>query len=188
MNQDLVLDVALPLTLFLMMLSMGSTLRPADFAMLLRRPATVAVGLSSQLLLLPLLTLGLLGLMRLSALPMSMEIYAGFVILALSPGGSTSNVFSYLAAGNVALSISLTAVVSLIAPLSLPPGGELDSRRRDARHGGLHAADSRHGAQAAGDHAAPGDPRYVPARFRAGLLRTAGAAGSHACRFSCCCW
>jgi BASS family bile acid:Na+ symporter len=94
---------------------MGTTLRPADFVLLLRRPAPVAVGLSSQLLLLPAL-----ALLILQPLPMSSEIYAGFIILALSPGGTTSNVFSYLAAGNVALSITLTALVSLIAPFSLP--------------------------------------------------------------------
>jgi BASS family bile acid:Na+ symporter len=115
LNQDLVLSLALPVTLFLMMFSMGTTLRAADFIFLLRRPAAVAVGLSSQLLLLPAL-----ALLVLQPLPMSAEIYAGFVILALSPGGTTSNVFSYLAAGNVALSITLTALVSLIAPFSLP--------------------------------------------------------------------
>jgi len=110
-----VLSLALPVTLFLMMFSMGTTLRPVDFTFLLRRPGAVAVGLSSQLLLLPCIALLVLGV-----LPMSAEIYAGFVILALSPGGTTSNVFSYLAAGNVALSITLTALVSLIAPFSLP--------------------------------------------------------------------
>ena len=125
MNQDFVLDLALPLTLFLMMLSMGSTLRPRDFALLARRPAVVATGISSQLLLLPLLALLLLALLRLSPLPMSPEIYAGFVILALSPGGTTSNVFSYLAGGNVALSITLTALVSLVAPFSLPLAANL---------------------------------------------------------------
>ncbi|MFT7288894.1 MAG: BASS family bile acid:Na+ symporter [Halieaceae bacterium] len=115
MNQDLLLSLALPLTLFLMMFSMGTTLRAVDFQRLLQSPLPVAVGLCSQLLLLPLL-----AVLVLSPIPMSPEIYAGFVILALSPGGTTSNVFSYMAGGNVALSITLTAVVSLIAPLSLP--------------------------------------------------------------------
>ena len=120
MNQDFVLALALPVTLFLMMFSMGSTLRPQDFLLILKRPASVGVGLSSQLLLLPLL-----ALLILTALPMSPEIFAGFVILALSPGGTTSNVFSYLAGGNVALSITLTALVSLIAPFSLPLASNL---------------------------------------------------------------
>jgi BASS family bile acid:Na+ symporter len=115
LNQDLVLGLALPLTLFLIMFSMGTTLVAADFQRLATRPLPVLVGLSSQLLLLPVLALALLA-----PLPMSAEIYAGFVILALSPGGTTSNVFSYLAGGNVALSITLTAVVSLLAPFTLP--------------------------------------------------------------------
>jgi BASS family bile acid:Na+ symporter len=115
MNQDLVLALALPLTLFLMMFAMGTTLRPADFTALAARPGKVVAGLGAQLLLLPVLALVLLG-----GLPMSNEIYVGFVILALSPGGTTSNLFSYLADGNVALSIALTALVSVIAPFSIP--------------------------------------------------------------------
>ncbi len=115
MNQDFVLSLALPVTLFLMMFSMGTTLRGGDFTALLRHPAAVGVGLCSQLLLLPLLALLILGQMQLPT-----EIFVGFVILALSPGGTTSNLFSYLADGNVALSIALTAIVSLIAPFSLP--------------------------------------------------------------------
>jgi len=114
-NQDLVLAFALPVTLFLMMFSMGTTLRLADFGALVERPGCVVVGLGSQLLLLPLL-----ALLLLAGLPMTSEIYVGFVILALSPGGTTSNLFSYLADGNVALSIALTAVVSVIAPFSIP--------------------------------------------------------------------
>jgi BASS family bile acid:Na+ symporter len=51
---------------------------------------------------------------------MTSEIYVGFVILALSPGGTTSNLFAYLADGNVALSIALTAIVSVIAPFTIP--------------------------------------------------------------------
>ena len=98
-----------------MMFSMGTTLRRKDFALLLTRPTTVLVGLASQLLLLPLI-----ALLLLSPLELPVAIYAGFVILALSPGGTTSNVFSYMAQGNVALSITLTACVSLIAPFTLP--------------------------------------------------------------------
>lgn len=115
MSQDVVLSLALPLTLFLMMFSMGTTLRRVDFAALLSRPLPVIIGLSSQLLLLPFI-----AWLVLRQLPMSPEIYAGFIILALSPGGTTSNVFSYLAKGCVALSVTLTATVSLIAPFSLP--------------------------------------------------------------------
>ena len=115
MNQDFVLSLALPVTLFTMMFSMGTTLEFADFRALALRPGKVLAGLSAQLLLLPLMALLILG-----AMPLSNEIYVGFVILALSPGGTTSNLFSYLAQGNVALSIALTAIVSVIAPFSLP--------------------------------------------------------------------
>ncbi|MEO1079552.1 MAG: bile acid:sodium symporter [Pseudomonadota bacterium] len=115
MNQDFVLALALPLTLFLMMFSMGTTLRASDFRTLLRHPSAVWIGLCSQLLLLPAL-----AILILSQLQVPVELFVGFMILALSPGGTTSNLFSYLADGNVALSIALTAIVSLIAPFSLP--------------------------------------------------------------------
>jgi len=125
MNQDLVLSLALSVSLLLMMFAMGTTLRPADFAELIARPGKVFVGLSAQLLLLPLLAWLLLRGTPVLSSAMTPEIYAGFMILALSPGGTTSNLFSYLAEGNVALSIALTAVVSIIAPFSLPLAANL---------------------------------------------------------------
>lgn len=115
MNQDPILAIALPVTLFVMMLGMGANLSPGDFRLLLSRPAAVLCGIASQMLLLPLL-----GFLLLSALALPAEITVGFMILALSPGGTTSNIFAYLAGGNLALSIALTAVVSLVTPLSLP--------------------------------------------------------------------
>lgn len=115
MNQDVVLDLALPVTLFLMMLGVGANLTLADFRLLLRHPATVFTGLLSQMVLLPLLAWGLLA-----ALDLPAAIFAGFMILALSPGGTTSNLFSHLAGGNLALSVVLTGAVSLLAPLTLP--------------------------------------------------------------------
>lgn len=115
MNQDPILAIALPLTLFVMMLGMGANLSPGDFRLLLSRPAAVFCGIASQMLMLPLLAFLLLSVLGLPA-----EITVGFMILALSPGGTTSNIFSYLAGGNLALSIALTALVSLVTPLSLP--------------------------------------------------------------------
>jgi len=124
-NQDAVLAIALPLTLFVMMFSMGANLSPGDFRTLWARPSSVFCGLASQMLVLPVLAYLMLSLLSLPA-----EIAVGFMILALSPGGTTSNVFSYMVGGNLALSIALTAIVSLITPFSLPlvAGWIIDSR------------------------------------------------------------
>jgi BASS family bile acid:Na+ symporter len=115
LNQDPILALALPVTLFCIMFGMGAGLTLEDFRRLLRTPAAVFAGIASQMLLLPLLALLTVSLFRLPP-----EIVVGFMILAFSPGGTTSNLFSYLAKGNLALSITLTAIVSLITPLSLP--------------------------------------------------------------------
>lgn len=115
MNQDLVLTVALPVTLFCIMFGMGARLTPLDFRRLRQTPGAIAAGVISQMLLLPALALLTVSLFQLPP-----EIVVGFMILAFSPGGTVSNLFSCLARGNVALSISLTALVSLITPVSLP--------------------------------------------------------------------
>jgi BASS family bile acid:Na+ symporter len=133
MNQEFVLGIALPVTLFLIMFSMGTDLKPANFLLLLRSPRSVMIGLLAQMVLLPCLALALLYPLRLP-----LELYAGFVILALSPGGTTSNLFSYLAKGNLALSITLTAVVSLLTPVTLPLLAEQILASRFAPVGGLH--------------------------------------------------
>ena len=115
MNQDLVLAIALPVTLFCIMFGMGANLVPADFRRVIEKPVAMLSGMLSQMILLPLLALVLLYPMGLSP-----EIFVGFMILALSPGGTTSNMFSYLAGGYLALSISLTAVVSVVTPFTIP--------------------------------------------------------------------
>jgi BASS family bile acid:Na+ symporter len=81
----------------------------------LQNPKPVLTGITAQMVLLPLLAWALLSPLGLPA-----EIFVGFMILALSPGGTTSNLFSWFAGGNLPLSISLTAVVSLITPLTIP--------------------------------------------------------------------
>lgn len=115
MNSDIVLAIALPVTLFCIMFSMGASLTPANFKMVFKAPGAVFSGTVSQMLLLPVLAFVLLYPFKLPA-----EIFIGFMILALSPGGTTSNMFSYLAGGNLALSVSLTAIVSVITPFSIP--------------------------------------------------------------------
>jgi len=115
MNQDMVLAIALPVTLFFIMLGMGANLTITNFKTLIETPKVVLTGLVSQMVLLPILAYLLLLTFNLPV-----EIFAGFIILALSPGGTTSNLFSYLAQGNLALSISLTAIVSILTPFTIP--------------------------------------------------------------------
>ena len=115
MNPDPILSIALPVTLFCIMFGMGTALTPEHFRLLLRQPRAIAVGMLSQMLLLPLLAWGLLALFELPP-----ELFVGFMILALAPGGTTSNAFSYQAGGNLALSVALTAIVSLLVPLTIP--------------------------------------------------------------------
>lgn len=115
MNQDVILAIALPVTLFCIMFSMGSQLTPRHFLSLLDSPKAVAIGAISQMILLPLLAWQLLQGFDLPA-----EIFAGFIILALAPGGTTSNLFAWMAQGNLALSIALTAIISLVTPFTIP--------------------------------------------------------------------
>jgi BASS family bile acid:Na+ symporter len=115
MNQDPILAIALPITLFCIMFGMGTALTLDNFRLLLRQPRPILIGMLSQMLLLPLLAWLLLSLFDLPP-----ELFVGFMILALAPGGTTSNAFTYLAGGNLALSIALTAIVSLLVPLSIP--------------------------------------------------------------------
>jgi BASS family bile acid:Na+ symporter len=108
-------SVALPAALALVMLGLGLSLTVADFARVGRQPKAVVVALALQVLALPALAFGLVWLFDLS------EILAvGMILLAASPGGTTANLFSHLFRGDVALNISLTAVNSLLAVVTLP--------------------------------------------------------------------
>ncbi len=109
------LGVALPLALFLIMLSMGMTLERGDFARVGTHRKAFLIGFSSQMLLPPLLALALVWLF---SLPPALAV--GLLVLSLCPSGTTSNLFSYLAGADVALSISLTAVASLLTPFTVP--------------------------------------------------------------------
>jgi bile acid:Na+ symporter, BASS family len=102
-------------TLALMMLALGMELRPEDFLRLAREPRAAIAGILGQLVLLPAVALAIAML-----LPLSPATSMGLVLLAACPGGATSNMFSRYARGDVALSISLTAVSSLAAPVSVP--------------------------------------------------------------------
>ena len=127
MQVDIFIKYGLPLALFVIMFGIGLSLRTADFRAVLRTPRALAVGLSAQLLLLPAIGFTLAVLMHLPP-----EIAVGLMIIALAPGGATSNVFTYLARGDVSLSISLTALVSLITPFTLRFVIDGDGARFDA--------------------------------------------------------
>ena len=104
-----------PICLALIMLGLGFGLSVKDFARILRVPKDFFVGFFSQLVILPIVALGVALILDLPA-----PIAVGLMIIAAAPGGVTSNVLTKFANGDVALSISLTAVISLISIVSVP--------------------------------------------------------------------
>ncbi|PZO41309.1 MAG: bile acid:sodium symporter [Shackletoniella antarctica] len=115
MESSFLTAVFLPLALFTVMLGMGLGLTLEDFTRVLLYPKAVVVGLLAQLVLLPIL-----GFILASIFSLSPELAVGVMILAACPGGPTSNLVTYLARGNVALSITLTAISSLITVFTIP--------------------------------------------------------------------
>lgn len=107
--------VALPLALAVVMFGLGLSLTTDDFARIARQPWAVVIALALQLLALPVLCFGLVLLFDLPPL-----LAVGMLLLAASPGGTTANLFSHLYRGDVALNISLTALNSVIAVVTLP--------------------------------------------------------------------
>jgi bile acid:Na+ symporter, BASS family len=115
MQSNLFTTVLLPLALSLVMLGMGLSLIPEDFKRIARYPKAVAVGTICQVILLPLIALLITQLV-----PMQPTIAVGLIVLALCCGGPSSNLMTYLAKGDVALSVSLTAVGSIITVFTIP--------------------------------------------------------------------
>ena len=115
MPADLVKTLFLPLALFFIMFGMGMSLAPADFRRVLLSPGATLLGLGCQLLGLPLLAFGLI---RLFGLPGDLAV--GLIILAACPGGPTSNIITHLSRGDTALSVTLTAVSSVITVFTIP--------------------------------------------------------------------
>ena len=110
--------IVLPI-LTLLMFDLGLVLKPADFKLIAERPKPVIIGLIGQIILLPLIAWGLIQLSVIS-IQLSAFSIIGIMLVACSPGGSSSNVFSMLAKGDVALSVTLTALSSLITLFTLP--------------------------------------------------------------------
>lgn len=106
--------IVLPI-LTLLMFDLGLTLRFEDFGRVFRRPWPIVIALFGQLVLLPLIALGLAWAFRLPPV-----FFIGLVLIACCPGGSSSNVFSRLAGGDVALSVTLTALSSIITLFTIP--------------------------------------------------------------------
>ncbi len=115
MEADLLIKVILPASLFVIMLGMGLALKPVDFKMVMVRPKAVALGVFAQMVILPLM-----AYLIVTAFGLSGAVAVGVMILALCPGGTTSNLYTYLAKGDIALSVTLTSVVSLLAPFTVP--------------------------------------------------------------------
>ncbi|WP_433273600.1 bile acid:sodium symporter family protein [Actinosynnema sp. CS-041913] len=108
-------SVGLPVALAVVMFGLGLSLTVADFARVVREPRAVAVALATQLVVLPLVCFGLVVGFGLDPV-----LAVGMMLLAASPGGTTANLFSHLFRGDVALNITLTAVNSVLAVVTLP--------------------------------------------------------------------
>ena len=111
----IITQIFLPISLAIIMFGMGLTLVVGDFSRLFTYPKAVIVGLCNQLIFLPLIGFSIILLFDLSS---SMAI--GIMILALCPGGPTSNLITQVARGNIGLSVTLTALASLITVFTIP--------------------------------------------------------------------
>ncbi len=112
---NFVTDVILPLALAFIMFTLGLGLSVSDFSNVFRKPKNFLIGLISQLIFLPIV-----GLTLVIIWPLPIEIAIGVMLIAAAPGGVTSNILTFFAKGDVALSVSLTAVMSLLSAVSVP--------------------------------------------------------------------
>jgi BASS family bile acid:Na+ symporter len=115
MESSVVTNLLLPLALGVVMLGLGLSLTTEDFARVIRYPKAVLIGLATQTIVLVAVAF---GLTQIFALPP--ELAVGLMLLAASPGGATANIYSHLAHGDVALNITLTAINSALALVTLP--------------------------------------------------------------------
>lgn len=115
MTASPLLTAFLPMALGIIMLGLGLSLTLADFARVVKYPKPVVIGLACQILLLPFICF-----LIANGFGLAPALAVGLMLLAASPGGTTANLFSHLAHGDVALNITLTAVNSLIAILTMP--------------------------------------------------------------------
>jgi len=112
---NIVTDLFLPLALAFIMFSLGLGLTGVDFLRVIKQPKDFFVGAVSQIILLPVVAFLLVKIW-----PISPELAIGVMIIAAAPGGVTSNILTSFAKGDVALSISLTAIISLLSVITVP--------------------------------------------------------------------
>ena len=115
MEQNVITVVLLPVALGVIMLGLGLSLTTADFKRVVVYPKAAAIGLTCQMIVLPLACLGIAH-----AFELSPPLAVGLMLLSASPGGPSANLFSHLAKGDVALNITLTAVNSVLSLVTLP--------------------------------------------------------------------
>ena len=115
MDDSVLISTFLPIALAVIMFGLGLSLTVDDFRRTARTPRAVVVALALQILVLPVLAFGLILLFDLPPL-----LAVGVMLLAASPGGTTANLFSHLFRGDVALNITLTAVNSVLAAVTIP--------------------------------------------------------------------
>ena len=111
----MIIDIFLPLSLIFIMFTLGLGLISSDFTNLVYKPKPFFVGIMNQMVILPLLAFFIISLLNITK-----EIAVGMMILASCPGGVTSNMITKLAKGDTALSISYTAVISVLTIFTLP--------------------------------------------------------------------
>ncbi|MDY3127277.1 MAG: bile acid:sodium symporter family protein [Corynebacterium sp.] len=103
------------LLLAIIMFAMGLTLTPVDFKLVAQRPLPVLIGVVAQFVFMPLIAVIVVWLLKLPP-----EIAAGVILVGCAPGGTSSNIVSYLARGDVALSVTMTSVSTMLAPILTP--------------------------------------------------------------------
>jgi BASS family bile acid:Na+ symporter len=114
-NDNVITQIFLPLSLAFIMFSVGLELVIKDFKRVVIKPRGFIIGAFSQVILLPVVAFTLLSLWSIEP-----ALAVGVMIIAACPGGITSNLMTYLARGDTALSVSLTAIISLLAVFTLP--------------------------------------------------------------------
>ncbi len=115
MEQSILTAFFLPASLFIIMLGLGLSLEIADFKRIITYPKAIILGITNQVILLPLVGFGIAKLFNLDPV-----LAVGIMILVSCPGGVTSNLYSHLSKGDTALSVTLTAISSIVSIVTIP--------------------------------------------------------------------